>query len=118
MSAALQTLTISCGGRLATIEVAPDAYERSQAGAEDTEDIINVPRSIAGVDIVAFFKQHEPGIVRLSLRSKGRFDVQSVAAQLGGGGHPNAAGCTIRDNLENARHRVLPMLTSLLESAS
>ena len=32
---------------------------------------------------------------RVSLRSKGAIDVAAVARQFGGGGHRNAAGCTV-----------------------
>ncbi|MYK88989.1 MAG: bifunctional oligoribonuclease/PAP phosphatase NrnA, partial [Acidobacteria bacterium] len=35
------------------------------------------------------------GVARVSLRSKGLVDVRAVAAAFGGGGHRNAAGCTL-----------------------
>ena len=111
----LSTLELSCDGRLAVIQADAAAFARAGAGAEDTEDLVNVPRTIAGVEAVAFFKEAEPGTVRVSLRSRGPLDVKSVAAALGGGGHVNAAGCTIEGSLETARERVLPALRQLLE---
>jgi phosphoesterase RecJ-like protein len=115
---ALKTLTLDCDGRLATIEVGPGAFERCEATPADSEEIINHPRSIAGVLAVAFFKQWEPGIVQVSLRSKGDVDVRRVAATFGGGGHTNAAGCTLNGQLSSAREQVTAELTRLLEGSS
>ena len=93
-----------------------EAFRRAQAGPEDTEEIVNKPRSIAGVEVVVFLKQHEPGIVRVSFRSRGTFDVRAVAAGFGGGGHHNAAGCTITGNLADAEPRVTTALADALGS--
>ena len=41
------------------------------------------------------FKQIEGEEYRVSLRSKGDIDIGAVAKELGGGGHKNAAGCTV-----------------------
>jgi phosphoesterase RecJ-like protein len=95
----LRTLRITCEGKLALITADQEAFRRAGAGPEDTEETVNVPRSITGVVAVAYFKQWEPGVVRISLRSRGSVDVRAVAASFGGGGHTNAAGCTIEGEL-------------------
>jgi len=112
---ALATLELRCGGRIAVVQAGPEAFRRAHATPSDTEDIINVPRSIAGVEAVVFFKQWEPGVTRASLRSKGAVDVRSVAVAFGGGGHTNASGCTIEAELPAARELVLTKLESTLE---
>ena len=57
---------------------------------------------------VAFFVRIVNGVSRISLRSKGKIDVASVAGVFGGGGHFNAAGCTIDSlNIEEVRQKVL-----------
>lgn len=111
---ALRTLSLDCDGRLATVEVDPAAFERCRATPADSEEIINHPRSIAGVEAVAFFKQWESGTVQVSLRSKGAVDVRRVAAIFGGGGHTNAAGCTINGELSSARELLTAELVRLL----
>jgi phosphoesterase RecJ-like protein len=63
------------------------------ADGEDTEEIVQHLRSVEGVEVAALFKAYD-GDVRVSLRSSGRVNVQSAAAQLGGGGHFRAAGLT------------------------
>jgi len=111
---ALRTLEVSSDGRLATISVDHASFVRCGASPADSEDIINHPRSIAGVAAVAFFKQWEPEVVRVSLRSKGSLDVRRVAAVFGGGGHPNAAGCTLTGELGDVQRRVTAELTKVL----
>ena len=115
---ALRTLQLECEGRLATMVAAPDAFERAGATPADTEDVIDVPRSIAGVQVVAFLKQWKPPTVRISLRSKGSIDVRSVAVELGGGGHTNAAGCSTEGDPAAVRKVLTTRLKRLLEDAS
>jgi len=111
---AIKTLRFECGGRVASLAVDMAAFERAGADSTDTEEIINVPRAIAGVDAVVFCKQWEPDIVKVSLRSRGTVDVRSVAAAFGGGGHTNAAGCSIHSDLETARKALEASLAELL----
>ena len=114
MGEALRSLTLECDGRLAVITVDEESFRRAQAGPEDTEEIIAVPRAITGVQAVVFFKQWEPGIVRVSLRSRGKVDVRSVAAAFGGGGHRNAAGCTVEGDLPEVKARVSAAVAEIL----
>jgi phosphoesterase RecJ-like protein len=114
----LRTLRILCGGKLALITADQEAFQRAEAGPEDTEETVNIPRSIAGVQAVAYFKQWEPEVVRVSLRSRGPVDVRTVAASFGGGGHPNAAGCTITGELSEVEEKVASAVARVLgESA-
>ncbi|MCG6962487.1 MAG: bifunctional oligoribonuclease/PAP phosphatase NrnA [Acidobacteria bacterium] len=115
---ALRTLQITEDGRVASLSVDADAFARAQATPADTDGLINVPRAITGVIVAAFFKQWEPGVVRISLRSRGAVDVRAIAAAYGGGGHSNAAGCTVPGELAAVRQEVLARLRTLLESGS
>ena len=114
----LRSLRIEKSGRLAVMTADEEAFRRAKAGPEDTEEIVNIPRSIAGVEAVAFLKQSEPGVVRVSLRSRGTFDVRAVAAGFGGGGHRNAAGCTIAGDLGDAERSVTSALADALGSTT
>lgn len=111
---ALTTLRFGCGGRFASLAVGIDAFDRAGADSSDTEEIINIPRAVAGVEAVVFCKQWEPGVVKVSLRSRGDVDVRSIAASYGGGGHTNAAGCSIDGDLETARSMLEARLDELL----
>jgi phosphoesterase RecJ-like protein len=110
----LRTLRIVCDGKLALITADQEAFQRAEAGPEDTEETVNIPRSIAGVQAVVYFKQWEPEVVRISLRARGAVDVRKIAASFGGGGHPNAAGCTLNGALTEAEEKVAAAVAEAL----
>lgn len=66
--------------------------------------------------ISAFFTETEDGEVRVSFRSVPGFDVASIAKSFGGGGHIQAAGCTLENSsLHDAMARVVPLLKAEAE---
>ena len=91
----LQTLALHHGGRIATVRLDPEMFERAGASAGDSEGLIDQPRSIAGVDAVALIRRRDDGSHKVSLRSRGEVDVEKIARHHGGGGHRNAAGYTL-----------------------
>jgi len=111
----LRSLELAADGRIAIISVDQAAFDRASATPDDTEDIINHPRSIASVQVVAFLKKVKNQPVRVSFRSKGDLDVCAVAASFGGGGHTNAAGCSMNLELSEARSEVLAILEKMMD---
>lgn len=100
---ALQRVEVSDGGRLAWLALPADAVPEALV---ESEDLVNYPRSIATVRVACLFRERG-GEVKVSLRGKGDVDVQRIAAAFGGGGHPNAAGCTVEGPLAVAMGTVL-----------
>ncbi len=97
-------------GKLAWLWVTHDDMVRSCASEEDCEGIVNVALGIAGVDLAVFLRELPEGLVRLSLRSGGGVNVAAIAARLGGGGHENAAGCTLDGPLPRTLEVILAEL--------
>jgi bifunctional oligoribonuclease and PAP phosphatase NrnA len=64
--------------------------------------------------VAVSFREEEGGVIRVSFRSKGRVDVSAVAARFGGGGHRNAAGCTVPGPLVDVKRRVLEALAAVM----
>ena len=116
-AAVLATLELTADGRLAIITCDRAMLETAGAFPEDTENLVNIPRAIEGVRVAVFLKAFREGAVRASLRSRADVDVQTVARIFGGGGHRNAAGCTIPGNLPEARRALLEALLPVVESA-
>ena len=113
----LSTLDVRAGGRVATAELTPEMFERAGAAEGDSEGLIDVPRSIAGVEAVALFRRRPDGAVKVSLRSRGEIDVERIARRHGGGGHKNAAGCTVESgDLAGIREQVLADLAAAVEA--
>ncbi len=63
-------------------------------------------------------RESEPGVYRTSLRSKGEVNVAKVAEKFGGGGHRNAAGCTLRGTWEEAEEKIIALLQDAVERAN
>ena len=106
---------MSADGRLAWIEVTSAAQARAGLGLEVTEDFINYVRAVRGVQIAVAFKEVSATQVKVSFRSRGDLDVARLAGQFGGGGHRNAAGCTLQASLTDARARVLAAASTYLQ---
>jgi len=97
-------------GRLAWLSVSHADMVRTCASDEDCEGIVNYAVCIAGVEAAAFLRELPERQVRLSLRSKGKLNVAAIAERLGGGGHENAAGCTLDGPLSSALDQILSQL--------
>lgn len=110
------------GELLARVEVSPDglvAWLALPAGTVTegfltAEDLVNYPRSIASVKVAALLREVGSGSVKVSLRAKGEVNVGKIAGAFGGGGHANAAGCTIRGSLAEAREAILRAVAAAL----
>jgi len=103
----LPTLSLAYGGKVAWLVVKREVMDRLGAKGEHAEGLVNYPRSIAGVEVGVVFRELEPGVVKVALRSKKQVDVNEVAALFGGGGHKRAAGCLIRSSIEEAVEQVI-----------
>jgi phosphoesterase RecJ-like protein len=99
-------------GCLAWLWVTRQDTLRTFATEEDCEGIVNVALGMAGVDTGVFLRELPDGVIRVSLRSKGKLNVAAIAARLGGGGHQNAAGCTLQGPLSRALKQILAELRS------
>ncbi len=101
-------------GRVAWIKLDRETMYEADACDEDADGIVNHALSVGEVEAVAFFKELEPDVYRVSLRSKGKSNVAKVAETFGGGGHRNAAGCRIEGDFEVVKQRVIEGLQSAI----
>ena len=96
VSRALDGIDLHCDGALAVTYLSAEDYERSGAGEEMTEGIIDHLRSLEGVKVAAVVRDQQSrgrAARKVSLRSsKGDIDVSAIARKHGGGGHVRAAG--------------------------
>lgn len=105
----LTTLQVEENGALAYMVLT--GKMRGEEGVEDisTDEFINFPRSIKGVEVAVFFKEDADvqDKVNVNFRSAGKVNVNSVASRFGGGGHEQAAGCVLNCGLAEAQDKVL-----------
>lgn len=114
LARSLATLELICDGRAASLTVTRDMYAATGADAELTDGFINYPRSIRGVEVAIFFRQLSDTSYKVGFRSKGAVNVAGFAAALGGGGHHNAAGCTVSGTLPEIKSRVYAIVNESL----
>lgn len=110
----LGSLEITSGGKVASITTMKKDLADFSAGKDSLEGFINYPRSILGVEVAVSFREEGEGEFRVSFRSKGRVDVSAVALAFGGGGHRNAAGCTVRGAFAEVKRKVFGALEAEL----
>ncbi len=88
----LEKLTFLHDYNAAFIALGDEDLKRFDYKKGDTEGIVNYALSVRGIRFSAFFSEKD-GSIKISFRSKGKFDVNKFArAHFNGGGHVNAAG--------------------------
>ncbi len=81
----------------------------------DTEGIVNYGLSMKDIVFTAFFTENkDEGIIKISFRSKGGFDVNTYARKyFSGGGHVNAAGGKSTESLEATIQKFIATLADI-----
>jgi len=93
-------------------------FTRTGADNADSEGLIDHIRAIDSVVVACVFDEMEPELTRVSLRSKSdKVNVNEIAAQFGGGGHPAAAGARIPGKPLSAQRRVITAIRKALDAA-
>ena len=92
-------------------------FDRVGADRCDTEGLIDHIRAIAPVVVACVFEEVEPGLTRISLRSKSdKVNVNEIAAQFGGGGHSAAAGARIPGKPLSVQRKVIGAIRKALNA--
>ena len=99
---ALSDVRFAADNRVCVIPLAPGSLERANAEQGDTEGLVDFTLAGKSTEVGAFIRENGKGGVKVSLRSRGDWDVSTIAAGFGGGGHKNAAGCTLSESLDKA----------------
>lgn len=77
--------------------------------SEDLNGLVNYTLMMADIEVGALIREEE-GRCRISFRAKYDVDVNSIANQLGGGGHTKAAGANTTMNLQSTIAKVEELL--------
>ncbi len=93
--AALELLSFASNGKIAVCSITLDQIAEHGLANEDLDALIDIARSVAGVEIAFSIREEGCSSYRISARSNSNADVSSLCASFGGGGHVKAAGCTI-----------------------
>ncbi len=83
------------------------------ATVDETEGIAEYLRGVQEAEVVMLLKETEDGAMRVSMRSRPSVDVSAIATTLDGGGHRQAAGCTIPGPYPRARATLVEVFDRL-----
>ncbi|MFY7741747.1 MAG: DHH family phosphoesterase [Flavobacterium sp.] len=99
---ALQNMKVLKPHKTSYITLTQEELDQFHFKKGDTEGIVNYGLSIKNVILTAIFIENkEEGIIKISLRSTGDFDVNELARlHFNGGGHINAAGGKSFDSMK------------------
>jgi phosphoesterase RecJ-like protein len=98
----LSSLQRSADGRVAWASISLADFQEFGVGPEATEGFVDQVRMVEGAEVAIYFREEPDGLIRVSLRSRGEFNVARIAEKFGGGGHIPAAGCTLPGPLAKA----------------
>jgi phosphoesterase RecJ-like protein len=118
MGDVLSTARRDSSGKVACMRQSLEMQKRAAAADEDTDGFVNYPLTVAEVEAVALLKECAPQTYRTSLRSKGDVNVARVAELFGGGGHRNAAGCTLTGPWAETEKKIVELLCDAVERAN
>jgi phosphoesterase RecJ-like protein len=116
--AVLSAMQLDPTGRIAIVYLDHEMAREAGGTYEDTEGLINLPLTVKEIEAVVFFKQTEGDEYRVSMRSKGEVDIGAIAKQFGGGGHKNAAGCTVSGTINSLQKHFVERIDQAIQTTT
>jgi phosphoesterase RecJ-like protein len=104
---ALKTLEIEEHTETGSIVISQHMLRDTGALPEYTEGFVDIIRSISDIEVAVLFHEMSEHYYKVSLRSKGKADVEKIARAFGGGGHINASACRMSGDLETVKKTLL-----------
>jgi len=83
-------------------------------GDEDAEGMTNYLRAVEGTEVAVYVRGKSDGSLKVSMRSGGKVDTSKIAIAFGGGGHPRAAGYTMKESLEIEKEKLIKAVGEML----
>ena len=104
----MENLELLEDGKLAFSYVTKQDFLDVKAEEGDHEGLVNIGRSIEGVEVSAFIRQEEDeNIFKISMRSNGKINVSDICLMFGGGGHPRAAGAKVQGTVQQVKEKII-----------
>lgn len=112
---ATSAIQMSSCGKVAWLFINQEILHETNTSLEETDGLISYLIGIQGVEVALLFKEISEDKVKVSFRARGKVDVSKIAGTFGGGGHAKAAGCSLDNDLEIAKEKVLEEVMKALD---
>ena len=105
--AALDSMEFHFNDRCALLVISKQMLAQTGADAADYDGLSGMARQVEGVEVGITIREQENGEYKVSLRTAFSLDASAICKSLGGGGHKQAAGCTLKGSLEQVKQTLL-----------
>ena len=95
----LRDIHYELDGEFAWFVINQKMMDDAKATNADVEGFSDFVRTIRGVEVAMMVLENDGGSCRLNFRSKGKYIINGVASELGGGGHKFAAGAIVNESI-------------------
>jgi phosphoesterase RecJ-like protein len=106
----LERLEVRNGGKTCSVTINRNLLSEFGVDPKNIEGIVDYSLFLGGVEIGLLFTEIAGEKTKVNLRSQNDFDVSKIAKIFGGGGHKNAAGCTLNYDLEKAKKAIFDQI--------
>lgn len=119
---ALQSVEFARNGTVAIMILRPEDFKKAGASMGEMTGMVNLPMHVAAVRVSIMLTEQEPGVTKISFRSKPSggddstaevIDVNALAQQFNGGGHIHAAGARLKCSIDEAKEKVLTAIDAM-----
>ncbi len=114
---ALSRMEYGFDGCMAMITVFKKDMEEAAVTEMEMEGLSEMVRQIEGVEIGILIREQSQEEYRVSVRTGNMADASQICAQFGGGGHARAAGCTLKQPLDQAKAALKAVCGAVLEKS-
>jgi len=106
MKMTLDRLELLEDGKIAFSYISEEDMANVGAKMGDHEGLVDLGRNIGGVEVSIFMRENAD-CYRVSLRSNGKVNVNTVAQKFGGGGHKMASGIKTIGNFKETKENII-----------
>ncbi len=115
LSEVLGSIEFSLQNKIAVIIVQLEQLNRFKLDPDESRDIIDMVMNINSLEAAVLLREEAPGTYKMSLRSKGNFEVVDIAETFDGGGHPYAAGALLKSPIEDLKKQLVQKLSARIK---
>jgi phosphoesterase RecJ-like protein len=114
----LESIQTTVDGQIAYYSLTKHTLDKYGVKSPELDGFASLGQQIGGVRVVVFCTEASKGRVKISLRSDGSLNINQLALEYKGGGHPSAAGALVTGRLDDVLAELVEKARSLLQSGS